>query len=31
VNAANGQGMDICHIGHSIIHNPLKSFKLRNI
>jgi hypothetical protein len=31
VNTASGQGMDIRHIGHSIIHNSAQDFHLRNI
>jgi hypothetical protein len=31
VNTANGQGMSISHVGHSIIRNPSKNFQLGNI
>jgi hypothetical protein len=31
VNTANGQGMDITHVGHSIIFHPVHNFHLRNI
>jgi hypothetical protein len=31
VNTANGQGMSISHVGHSIIRNPSKNFQLRNV
>jgi hypothetical protein len=31
VNTANGQGMEICHIGNSVIRNPVQFFKLHNI
>jgi hypothetical protein len=30
-NTANGQGMDITHVGHSIIHHHVQDFNLRNI
>jgi histone deacetylase 1/2 len=31
VNTANGQGMKISHIGHSVVRNPTQDFHLRNI
>jgi histone deacetylase 1/2 len=31
VDTANGQGMGISHIGHSIIRSPSKKFELRNV
>jgi hypothetical protein len=31
VNTASGQGMEICHVGHSIVHNPVQNFHLRKI
>jgi hypothetical protein len=31
VNTANGQGMSISHIGHSIVRNPTRNFHLRNV
>jgi histone deacetylase 1/2 len=31
VNTANGQGMTISHIVHSIVHHPTQDFRLRNI
>jgi hypothetical protein len=31
VNTANGQGMNISHIGHSIVRNPTRNFHLRNV
>jgi histone deacetylase 1/2 len=31
VNTANGQGMNISHIGHSVVRNPTQDFHLRNI
>ena len=31
VNTASGQGMDICHVGHSVVRTPPHNFQLRNI
>jgi hypothetical protein len=31
VHTANGSGMDISHIGHSIIHTPARDLDLKNI
>jgi histone deacetylase 1/2 len=31
VHNARGQGMDIAHIGHSVLHTPHSSIQLRNI
>jgi histone deacetylase 1/2 len=31
VNTANGQGMNISHIGHSVVRNPTQDFHFRNI
>jgi hypothetical protein len=31
VNTASGQGMDISHVSHSIIHHHVQNFHLRNI
>jgi hypothetical protein len=31
VNTANGQGMEISHVGTSIVHNPVQNFYLRDI
>jgi hypothetical protein len=31
VNIANGKGMDITHVGQSIIHHPVRNSHLRDI